>query len=124
MLDIVSAVPMAVAALLSASYWSLTTIAFGFAQTLAKTASVQAVPVQNWLAVQLTPQAPQLRGSLLVSMHTPLQQVPGAAHVPPSVQGMAASSSTSRTSGGARSAARSTARSGVTGASAAASNAG
>src|SRR5438045_8592441 len=104
---------MAAAALLSIWYWSLITVAFGFPRTLPHTVSLHAMPVQNWLAEHVWPHAPQLRGSLLVSTHTPLQQVPGAGQVPPSLQEIAASSSSSRTSGVGPSAAASTAASGA-----------
>src|SRR4051812_35619367 len=120
MQEVIRAAPIPAAVSLSAGYGSLITVALGFPQMLANTASVQAMPVQNWMAEQACPQAPQFRGSLWVSTQPPLQQVDdGSAQVPASVQGRAASSNTSRTSRGGPSGAASAA--GLTGASTAAS---
>src|SRR5258708_39806928 len=70
-----SAVPRMAPAALSAGNGSVTTVARGLTQTFLRTASSQTTPVQNCADEQALPHAPQLRGSLLVSVHQPPQQL-------------------------------------------------
>src|SRR4051794_30308035 len=116
MQPLIRAAPILVAALLSVSKGSLTTMTLGLSQTLAKDSPLQLVPVQNSADAQVLPQAPQLRGSLPVFTQNELQQVPPIVHSPPSPQGIPRSGARS----GARSGIRSGARSLPTGTSAAA----